>query len=203
MADNSLTGTEIVEASLGQVPSANQAATAGTAAPTGAAGGSLTGTYPSPSLADGAVTTAKLGADAVTGAKVADGSLTGSDLQAGSVSGTQVTDLSIGAADLQAGAITPGKLGTITRRVASVTIAGGTGQNGAYITGEQTVNCQAGELALTGEAYWAGQADEELFISEFIFGHDTNDRPVSLHVTGGNDSGQDRLMNVAVYCLSA
>src|SRR5438034_739958 len=56
--DNSLTGADINEGTLGQVPSA---AAAGHAAPTGGAGGALTGSYPSPSLAGGAVTPSKFG----------------------------------------------------------------------------------------------------------------------------------------------
>src|SRR4249919_3813398 len=46
--NNAITGADVLESSLGQVPSAASAATAGTAAPSGAAGGSLTGTYPAP-----------------------------------------------------------------------------------------------------------------------------------------------------------
>ena len=65
--DDSLTGAEVDESTLGQVPSA---ATAGTASPTGNAGGDLTETYPNPAIA----------ADAVTGAEVADDSLTGADI---------------------------------------------------------------------------------------------------------------------------
>jgi hypothetical protein len=48
VADNSLIGGDINEATLGTVPSAT---TAGSAAPSGAASGSLAGTYPAPSIA--------------------------------------------------------------------------------------------------------------------------------------------------------
>jgi hypothetical protein len=52
--DDSLTGADILESSLGKVPSATAADTAtsaGSAHPTGAAGGALTGSYPNPGLA--------------------------------------------------------------------------------------------------------------------------------------------------------
>src|SRR2546423_8312639 len=49
------------------------------------AGGDLTGAYPNPTVGSGKIGGAKLGADAVTGAKVADGSLHADDV--GVVSG--------------------------------------------------------------------------------------------------------------------
>jgi hypothetical protein len=160
----------------------------------------------------GAVTTSRLAPDAVktgrvadnnlTGADIADSSLTGNDVQQGSIFGGNIANGTVASQDLQAGAVASAQIGSITRRAESVVVPGGTAQNAAYNTKEQSVSCQSGELALSGEAFWAGQPNEELFISEFIYGHTPAGRPVSLHVTGGNDSGIDRQMNIAVYCLA-
>jgi hypothetical protein len=60
VASNTLTGADINEATLRTVPSATSANTAGSAAPSGEAGGGLAGAYPNPTIAANAVGSANV-----------------------------------------------------------------------------------------------------------------------------------------------
>ena len=81
------------------------ATTAALKRPAGAAGGALGGSYPNPTIGDGAVTSAALAEGAVTVSRLADGSVTASKLAAGAVSGSSLVDGSIGGSKIMSGSI--------------------------------------------------------------------------------------------------
>lgn len=83
-----------------------------TAAPSGAAGGDLTGNYPAPTIALGAVGTTKLADAAVTTVKLADGSVTTAKLADNSVTSAKLVDATIVNADIADNTIASAKLTT-------------------------------------------------------------------------------------------
>jgi hypothetical protein len=121
-------GQFTVDAS-GRITSASNVTITG-AAPTGAAGGALSGTYPNPTLATGAVSSASIADGAVGSLDLADGAVTDAKL-----SNTAVTSGTYGSAT-QVGQFTVDSKGRITSAT-NVTITGAapTGAAGGALAG--------------------------------------------------------------------
>ena len=81
IADGTITTADVAaNFKAPKADTASVALAALTSAPSGGAGGDLSGSYPNPDIASGAVTSSELADNAVTSAKVADGTITTADI---------------------------------------------------------------------------------------------------------------------------
>jgi hypothetical protein len=153
-------------------------------------------------LRTGAVTNAKIRNSAVTSVKVANRSLLRSDFAPGQLpAGPTGPQGPPGPAGPQGPAGPAGTIGAITVRSSNVTIDGGTGENGEYITRSVQALCSSGELAISGGTGWSDDAnDRELFTGRLTPVLNTSNQVTGFRAVGGNDSGNSSTFTVYSLC---
>lgn len=155
-----------------------------------------------PKIAASAVTNAKLAADAVTGAKVKSGSLQKGDFAAGQLpSGPLGPKGDKGDKGDKGETGATGVIGAITVRSTSVTIDGGTAQNGAYSTRPVTRNCDSDEKAISAATGWSDDVNDlELVTVQIRPVLNAQNQVIGYIGKGGNDSGNDSTFTLYVLC---
>ena len=171
-------------------------------------------------LAPNSVGTAQIRANAVTAAKIKNANVTGAKVARNAITGAKVLNRSLTAADFVAsslpkgpagptGATGPagpagpaGAIGPVTVRQAGVAVPGGVAQNGAYDTETVTVNCNAGEKAISAGTGWSDDAADRELWTQRITPIVTNNAVTGYRGTGGNDSGNGSTFTLYVLCYT-
>jgi hypothetical protein len=140
--------------------------------------------------------------DAIGNGELAANSVSTDKIQDNAVTEPKIADNAVGRAEITSGGVGGDEVGdNIAPRFGTVTVGGGTAQNGAYLIGATTASGLGGEELVSGDGWWLNDnnpgGNEELFISEV----ESNNGGESVRVQGGNDSGTDRILVAQANCL--
>lgn len=154
----------------------------------------------------GAVTNPKIRNNAVTSVKVQNRSLLRADFAPGQLpagpTGPQGPQGATGAPGPTGAPGLAGVIGTITVRTSSISVDGGTGENGEYNTARVTRLCQGTERAISAGTSWSDDAlNRELFTGE-VEPIITNNQVTGFLAVGANDSGNTSTFTLHVLCYT-
>jgi hypothetical protein len=153
-----------------------------------------------PQLKSSAVTTPKLAANAVTGAKVLNGSLRRVDFAPGQIpAGAKGDKGDKGDQGIQG---VPGVIGAVQVRQQEISIASlAPAQDGIYNTDDVSQNCASDEKAISAGTGWNPDTDDrELTTVELRPNTNASGQVIGFTAKGGNDSGVTSTFTVYVLC---
>lgn len=161
--------------------------------PSGAAGGDLSGSYPSPILGPSSVGTTDLAGAAVTSAKLADQAVTTAKLGSSAVTTSEIADGNVTTSDLGNGAVSGQKLGPIVTREATVTVPPTSSRAAVAL-------CNSNEAVLGGGMRWENADDS--FVNLWVLQSHKAFGGVNGWVSrGANPGAAPRNMIASVTCL--
>jgi hypothetical protein len=155
-------------------------------------------------IASNAVTPAKIANNAINSAKVANRSLTSVDFAPGQLPAGPTGPQGPAGPTGPAGPRGPsGAISAITVRSATVSVPGGTAENGAYDTVTIQALCNSGELSISGGTGWSDSNDDlELWTQRLTPVQNSTNQVIGWRGTGGNDSGQASTFQVYALCYT-